>query len=235
MNLNELNRQAQGLSYYDMLEAHDLDDKPAIQGCWKFAHNIKKYCKPYLNQVGYTPMTKDPLYRGIKFKSSGDQVFLTKKVRLNNRKPADSTKYLHNAMNDYFTKQLGKPFRNAIFASGDRSEAAGFGQPYIIFPIGQFTYAWSDITDDLYSDAVRYGLNEGPYKGDIEGIWEQNWESFAKDVLRTYKTDLLDDAIQSGHEIMIRCNSYYALKELIDGLDWEENNNVLKMMEVVLY
>ena len=144
-----------------------------------------------------------PLFRGM---SSESDPFIIKTVRLENREPSDSPQNVHDALNDYFTQRYGEPFRNAMFAAGTPLVSESFGNLYIVFPAGKFTFIWSREVTDLVTE----------------------WASSLEDIVNTeygprsdmasfmnklnYTNQNLQEAIQANKEIMIRCEEYYGIR-----------------------
>jgi len=160
---------------------------------------IKRDCQPFLQAVDYKPILGHPLYRGIVVPFDADP-FISKKVRLTNRKPRNTHIELHAEINDYFTEAFGAPFRDAIFCSGRWADASYYGRPYYIFPRGNFQYLWSPKVPDLY-EKLEVDIRQHPGKT-IEYIKKLE-----------YQTTELQRGIDSNNEIMIRCDSYYGINE----------------------
>lgn len=123
----------------------------AQQQLEEVAELIKRDCQPWLKEAG-----KNLFYRGLDSKSSGGylkplfdtDLFLKGSVR-NDRSPKDSPNWLHDALNDYFISKVGVPLRSAsLFIAADYGLASNYGKTYMIFPIGNFNYAWSKLTAD---------------------------------------------------------------------------------------
>jgi hypothetical protein len=182
-----------------------------------FVTAIKKDCQPYLQSV------IDPLmlFRGMTY----GQGFIRKKVRKDDRTPKAASMSRHNLVNDYFIDRFGIPFRNGIFCIPNLNVASGFGEVYVIFPIGKYEALWSpkvadlnyffddDEFDDLRAalDSMDTGSDE--YMHTVGELW---------DVMDSQKwiRNRLDDAWAFKNEIMIWCDHYYALPlSYITGLN----------------
>jgi len=167
---------------------------------------IQKDCQSFLEAIGNKPKS-NMLYRGVAIYAA--KPIQKKQVHLTSRKPMTTNNEIHHLINDYFTRQFGEPFRNALFVSGDHTQASGYGNTVLsIFPIGDFTFVWSPGVNDMYDvtwprpggfsnvtpsqEAVDYTLE--PYK---------------------YTNKSFTAAIHSGNEIMIRCNEYYAVTQTV--------------------
>lgn len=98
-----------------------------------------------------------------------------------NRKPTDSPQWLHDAMNENLVKNTGIPFRSqSVFAVGKRSVAENYGEPFAIFPIGDFDYAWSKMMDDpaytFYLSVMESGFGTTLYyDGGINDAIRSYW------------------------------------------------------------
>jgi len=158
---------------------------------------IGRKCKPYLKQVS------DPLslLRGI---NANDEIIIKKQIRLDHRTPLGMNKYIQQSTNKYFDGTFGAPFRNAMLCTGSDYMAGGFGDVYIVFPIGKFEFLWSPVVADLNE---LFWLEEA-------GNWGDKLDN--DDVIRIladseYTMHDLDAAIASEHEIMIRGKGYYGI------------------------
>ncbi len=178
----------------------------------KIVKTIQRDCKPFLEQAN-----GGTLYRGLGHENEG---MLKKKVRLANREPKDMPQDIHDKLNKYFLMKHGAKFRNALFLSGSDMQAGEYGDLYKIFPIGRFEFLWSPKISDLYTEYEDY---EGGFWHDLTPKEERahkkkQLKRFHDEVLtKGYTTDHLAKAIKSGNEIMLRCNSYYAINS--DGVD----------------
>lgn len=164
---------------------------------------IKRDCGPWLKHVG-----KHLVYRGFVFrprtKTSIEDVFLCQ-VR-KDRRPKDSSKELHDLVNEYLFKHSGIHYRSEAVFVGALDMAQEYGSPFAIFPIGDFHYAWSKDIKDPWAE------NED------DTTQEQREENLAKlkkklesrDDVYIYDKGI-DEALRLNHEIMISCNSYYAI------------------------
>lgn len=174
-----------------------------------YLNEIKKDCQPFLNEWGNVP-----LIRGVK---TVPDSFVKKEVRLADRRPKDTPRRLHNKFNKALTELTGLPYRNGMFASGRSDVAADYGNPYIVFPMGNFKYIWSGLISDLYGKwqevEPREHNNESPAEfskrlGDVE-------DEYIKKSMPSYKSTDLPTAINSGHEIMFWTTGYYGIHEIL--------------------
>lgn len=113
---------------------------------------VQKDCAPYLKAI-----QGRRLYRGLnesKFESEANGGVFLGHVR-NDRRPRDSNRWLHDVMDKFFMEKMGVPARSAsLFAVKDFGTAENYAPlqqgAHVIFPIGNFEYAWSPIIQDLY-------------------------------------------------------------------------------------
>ena len=125
-----------------------VEQKPNHEHVVKFAELVKRDCQPFLKASGgafFLRGLNPNQSRGFtkKLFADSDDNFLIGAVR-NDRMPKDSPKWLHDALNQYFIKKTGIPVRStSLFVSADRGIVEHYGTVYIVFPIGEFHYAWS--------------------------------------------------------------------------------------------
>lgn len=220
---------------------HELitEDSGAEQSVLNAAKTIRQNCLPYLTE-NRDAINRHPLYRGVKppgghsVTGAGDANVIRKEVRLTDRKPTDMPYDLHQFINGYFKQQYGSSFRSAMFVSGSSGMASDYGTTYIIFPAGEFQYLWSEDYEDLYSITAEYGFDQiSPSSMSPEEAveWKENAkESLEDEVLSTYQTDDLESAIDSAHEIMIRCSHYYGIHA-----DVMYNEKLRNQVRAILY
>jgi len=161
----------------------------------KIAPLIKKNCQPYLQQIGNN-VNMFRMYRGL---MGVDKSFITGRVRLEGRAPANTGKQLHNYMNKYFMKTFGEEFRSAMFVSPDPDFADSYGELFLVFPKGEFSYCWSPKVKDIFDfqDDLEDGIDEGTFDQKMDAL--------------NYQTDGLTDALKQYKEIMVRVPAYYGL------------------------
>ena len=179
---------------------------------------IKRDCGQYLREI------KDPFnvraYRGIQINTLGDHpVFLKKDLRTD-RHPKDTPKRVSGLMDDWFKKKFGIRFRSeAMFVTSKSYTASAFGHVYIVFPIGDYDYCWSkvysDLTDDA-SDAVTNNVHRYPeeYKYLVDkysNIKKEHLEEILEDGRYKFNKGLVEALTKTKSEVMIKCESYYAL------------------------
>lgn len=124
---------------------HAYYDKDAT----KAINLIKENCQPYLEQ---NPRLI-PMFRGSKY--TGDNIF-AKPIR-NDRKPKDLDAKWTAMWNEGLASRGIKANRtNSAFCTGDKHFAVQYGEPFVVFPIGDFDYSWLPYVRDLYRDISGY-------------------------------------------------------------------------------
>lgn len=196
------------MRYYELIESNydelQIDRSEILAG----AEQIKQHCQPYLQAIKGSPHSH-PLFRGVKYEN---ETVIRKEVRLTGRRPQDVEDDIHDLLNDYFDTKFGEPYRNAMFAAGTPGVAASFGDLYLVFPAGPFTFIWSTEVTDFQSDG-HAGRLEDIISNLETGIDQYEWDSIEKylDALE-YQNDELLKAINSQNEIMFRCKEYYGIR-----------------------
>lgn len=117
---------------------------------------LSKHCKDIikvykeLNKNTFT--TQRFIYRGIR---ANDDALYGKPFEA--RKPKDSNTELHDMVNDAIKHYGFEANReNAMFVTGDRSQASGYGYSlYIMFPVDGFKFTWSQTVKDLVLDSGK--------------------------------------------------------------------------------
>ena len=176
----------------------------------QFLNLVKHNCQPYLQQNRH-PLTDSPLWRGMYpgNYSDAEGSYQKRNVRLTDRKPRDTPMEVHKILNQVFIDKYNAPYRNALFTTGRKMDIHDYGNGYIIFPIGKFEFIWSPFISDLWryvSDKFKLGPQPIPPRDEqIKDVYE-----YINKI--QYKQNDLEQAINSGNEIMMRCSSYYAIE-----------------------
>lgn len=181
-----------------------------------FIEKVAQDCKSFL----YHKEPSQVLYRGMK--PSGD--FVYDKVVRKDRVPTSTNIGISERIDEYFKKKFGYPFRSqSIFLTSNYPMASVYGEIYSIYPVGDFQFLWSPEVKDLYVKLnalmiTEYNIHNRFFDQDYnEGEGKKRKERFLNDLDEIIKdfeyqrTDL-STAIDSRREIMIRVNSYHAIK-----------------------
>jgi hypothetical protein len=111
---------------------------------------ILKHCKSYI--------TKNPrhdkfqLLRGFNGLDFEEDKFEVLKTHMK-RKPLNTPEKLHNTMIQAFIKAGFKAHRgNSLFCSGSMKQIKQYGEPCVIYPMGDFNFTWSRSVTDFYNE-----------------------------------------------------------------------------------
>lgn len=193
-------------------------------------------CKEYLRESYFDPknIRGTGLYRGVGIDAA---VYPRMKFASTlNRKPKDSRKELQETLDKYFQKEFGYKFRsNGTFATFDYVDAAGYGDPYLIFPAKEFKFCYSPVIKDAYlffdnsdhtdaPDGIKeiektLGYEISPDLYPVSGKeHKKEWLEIIEEYLekaKPYTNKNFTDSrvkVKGGYpEVMIGCQYYYGL------------------------
>jgi transcription antitermination factor NusG len=152
---DKLNKEIEKVNsaYQKQYETSMVNDRPVkMDNMFKaLAKHCKEIIKVYkeLNRNNFD--RQKLLFRGIK--SSDDALY---GKPFDARKPKDSNRELHDLVNGTISNLGFEANReNAMFVSGDRSQASNYGSLYIMFPVDGFKFTWSKTVKDLVLDSSK--------------------------------------------------------------------------------
>jgi hypothetical protein len=130
-------------------------------------------------------------------------------------------RFIHDAVNTYFRKHFGYPFRNGMFGTGDRHTIGQYGNMYYVFPQGDFTYLWSEDINDMFNSITTQALSNS----------ENTAQEFIDKVIApaNWHTDNLQAGIDSDNEIMIICDRYYGISYNMKSTDKEGMLEIIEL------
>ena len=169
---------------------------------------IKTHCQPYLKEIDNN-IEQHKMYRGMR---GTDDVVMTGRVRLDGRDPMSTGRDVHRYINRYFQVRYGEQFRNSMFASGKADFAKDYGDLFLVFPRGEFTFIWSPHVIDMFD--IDGDIDDAMYPGggsmqDDLVVDNKNFFNYM-DSLK-YQTTDMKAALQSEKEIMVRTQAYYGI------------------------
>jgi hypothetical protein len=170
----------------DMKFKQYLKENNINEEIFKIINKIHSSCQPFLKEwfKSFSNESLLPLYRGAISKPD----YYIGKIR-KDRRPMNTTYNDHEELNDLFLEYYGKKWRSeSIFVTGSFGNAEGYGDIYLIFPIGKFKFLYNPNIEDLF-------LYNGSFTTAVKG----------------YESKNLKKAIKSGNEIMISGSSYIAV------------------------
>lgn len=171
---------------------------------------IKRDCQQFLREMSNTDLSEHRLYRGMR----SSDVYRTIKVR-KNRQPVDTQQLIHDSTNDWFESKFGIKARSeTVFASTGTKLASRYGTVYSIFPIGEHTTIWSPTVMDLYISTNHLTPSEV-----IEFLEDSEYQIGGISLATRGK---------SNRELMIKCDSYYAIRnDVMSDIFYFLGNDVL--------
>jgi len=178
----------------------EADKSPA-----EVAQIILDQCLPYVNAVGdVEPPTT--LFRGSQ---SAVKDF---EVRLRNQRGGLAGNYkqeVGNVIEKFFTSKCpGLTLNNLIYTINDPKVASNFGTPYVVFPVGDFSYAWSKagkvIPDIVATGDVKRIPNLLAEANFICGRCDDHSEDGMED-------GKFKQGIRSGQEVLISAKGYFPI------------------------
>lgn len=190
---------------------------------------IQERCKPYLKERGF----EKSLYRGLK-----ESLAVLIRHPRKDRKPRNMSPSISVAIDNILKKQIGwKPRSEGVFVTPIYFDAESYGNPYVVFPIGDFKYVYfSDIEDTI--ELSRNVYNEIRRLTGFDPLDSEFWE-YKKDFMNTTniknlpheKQTVLVRAVRNvikenpprttqlkhvrKEEITIKCKSYLSINPAI--------------------
>jgi hypothetical protein len=194
------------------------------------AEQIYNDCQSYFKAVRLTGNElTDWMWHGTKHLPSNRHPVYVVDAKTD-REPRDTPLQVHNAVNDYFKQQYGKPFRNGVFATGYYSDAAIYSRDHsawALIPIGHFSWLCSAEKDGDFRD--------------LTGLWRRTFEEVHRQLSKEhpnltaydvddmaipdaiealidhihgetwYFNEALSSCIKSQNEIMLWCSKFYLI------------------------
>jgi len=177
---------------------------------------LERDCKPFIKTLRGVDHL---LWRGVK---TPPQFFVKHNVRVN-RKPRMIDTSLHNRLNIELEKMYGWKARSeGLFTTKDEYIAKFWGEPSLVFPIGNFDYLWliKPYIFDLYRGYDLWlPIDDNDDDKDRKTINDKNndvWNKYIFPNIKHYHNKSLNKFLKAdikGSECIIRCKSYYSINE----------------------
>lgn len=165
--------------------------------------SLDSKCKPYIKEL---KGVRYLLVRGVS-NVNVPQYMNIKSVRTN-RKPRVISYALHDELGDISLDMFGWNIRKeGLFTTKSVQDAKKWGNPIIIFPIGNFEYVWMENVYDLYS---MYDSND--FHDNLYDIKSEMTEYQTSNLNKYLKT-----SITTTSECIIKCKKYYSI-----NMEWYE-------------
>jgi hypothetical protein len=173
----------------------------------QIAEWLSLHCRPWLKAAN-----GEVAYRGVADHIVDWKVKPVRKDRMSTNTPEEYHEVLQDVIKSHgFTANR----TNSLFVTGDVEQARDYGTPCVAIPVGYFHYTWFGCTRDPYTMITNHsGLNGKPSLPPEE-IEAMLWNL---DVRGDDKRGTLQDAINSGHEIMVECDKV----ALINAYRWSK-------------
>lgn len=172
---------------------------------------LVKKCRPICEIYA---KTRGVLYRGIKKIHNEEQNVFMLKTRRKDRKPKNSSTEIHNLFNETFNEIFHwKPRTEGIFCSTDYQTATFYGYSYIVFPIGNFRYLYSENVRDTIDLPGQVLKKMGHYN-----IKSWSDPTFIKELKKFIKENFTDKNLEtllskaSDTEVVLDCDEYYGIR-----------------------
>ena len=168
---------------------------------------VQEKCRPFIN------LNVEPaLYRGDR---SNTVKVAVRTINVNKqRKPVDTERHVHDAMDDWFEKKLGARLRSeALFCTGNSMTASMYGTVNCVFPVGSFKYFWAGGYDNddpkLKNRALADSLIISQWIRDRARVKPAaELPAITADILGrvNWRSDDLEKALWLGAEVMLLCD-----------------------------
>lgn len=182
----------------------------------KIVEIIHQDCLPFLKEIG----DKLPIYHG-----SNNIVKTMQKIPLTkNKKPSYMSREVHDLLDSSFEMLSGVKFTSSgISTTGSRKMAYQIGNVHLFFPVGKYNYAWSPLVNDANEyfglKAASGVVEDGHIEYDSENV-DKYYDAVHEFIMSggaQYKFNTgLQEAAQSGHEILFNCDEYYLIHSPLD-------------------
>lgn len=138
---------------------------------WKL---ITKECRPFLKELKPKSKNYNLMYRGMHFTEGATG----RKDIHTDRQPKDTDVRWHEAMDEAFYKEFRVRARSeSMFCYGDVGEVLNYGDAFMVFPTGRFSFLYAPRVKDLYARHFGDGgMDLLEPTEDMEKDWEDDWE-----------------------------------------------------------
>lgn len=170
---------------------------------------LEKDCKKFIRETGGF------LYRATN-RNIGSEVLYSKQTSRNNRRPVDTSRSTHFLADSLFKSEFGWKVRSeGVFTATYPIMTKGYGSNiYLVFPIGDFKYVWSEEATDFYITQSEYGsIWRNKDRSNLGVDLTRHFpKSVMQEIVKLYTNKNLNKAWDDGmsREIILKCpNGYY--------------------------
>jgi len=211
------------------VEIHDED----IESIQKIIDTLKSKCSKYYNEV---KKNGHVFFRGT-YKVDWREP-ITAITPRTDRRPKDTSKVLHNLIDDMLEKKFGwRPRSEGVFTTSHRGMVTSYGNQFSVWPIGDFKFVWSDETRDLFN-WLRHTLKlsdsdmKNPTKVLKSTQDSKNMDKIKK-LINSFQDINMTSAWKSGNEVVFKCKQYYLVNahhtKYVSNEDMEDLTTVIQM------
>jgi hypothetical protein len=159
------------------------------------------------------------------------KINLSIKSTRKSRHPVDTPNQIHNDLDKLFFQKFRRRLRSeSIFAFPDKDPNQSYGNPWMVFPIGNYDIFWSNEIADLwdYIDKIDLKSTGGNVPISDCDMWINNpilkneankiLESIASKYIQVNLDEILENPFMGYDlkEVMIDCNQYCLVHEAFD-------------------
>jgi len=138
---------------------------------------LENDCKPFIQELKKSG--KEVLWRGTHAHTK-TLIRLTPRM---DRTPTDTPRGVHDELNKRFKKKFGWRVRGeGVFATSSFTNAADYGIPYMIFPVGKYEYVYNPNVEDLwrsledeYVEIINAYDEDFDYLSDWEEVYQYDY------------------------------------------------------------
>ena len=115
------------------------------------ADDIRERCKPYLKDNKKSIERKNFLCHSTSGLNDDEKISFEISL-LKSRSPTDTPRRFHDAADEYFEKKFGVKFRSKSIFTTPNHGLSEYGDPFIVFPVGEYKVCFSPIVSDAYGE-----------------------------------------------------------------------------------
>lgn len=175
---------------------------------------LERDCKKFIKETGGF------LFRGTNRTLGGD---IYKKTNpREDRRPVDTPRMVHALADELYFKKFGWKVRSeGLFTATNISMTAGYGSNrYLVFPIGNFEYVWSEDSYDFFITQSNLASDYQRSTGTGKDMKKQFPKEIMQGLVDMYTDKNLKKAWsdRQSREIILHCpNGYYYVNTLSIG------------------
>lgn len=150
---------------------YEMNDVDMFMKWW---NKVEKDCRYILKDLRHNNRNNKVIWRGI---NGMNDWSIGKKAIRTERSPKDTSYEWHNAFDEVFYKKFGwRPRSEGLFVAGGRSTAVSYGAPCFVFPVGRYSFLWSQKINDLYAEIENYNWEESDqWREEKHQEWEDEY------------------------------------------------------------